>query len=297
MNNSIDFRAFFSQEMNNQPPIGMVMKYNIFRANHLIKHIIFVEGSSDKTFYSKTRYSELNSDAEYVYQNYEEGNGGKESVFYAYYAIKKDDSLRVDINRSVFVVDKDWDTALRSENNWVKKKDEPFFTVTKGHSMECYFIDSDNIDIIFAELGISQYSERFHKLLAGFLEQTKSFWALKSVMSYAHKKGIKVKYRKKYSFGEIFDFDFNDSSKVFNLQMLLEEVSAMEESISGNQDLLRYYEIWKKRIQEDVMLIRGHDAFSFLQSFINSVRTKKVSDRDLFDLVPVMEVKIDIRKP
>ncbi len=290
------FADFFKTQVKNPLPVGMVMKYNTYRVDKTIKHFVFVEGSSDEVFYKNTTYKELADYSKYIFQNYEEKNGGKESVFYAYHQLKNDKNLQSDIDRCVFIVDRDWDNSLKSKNKWVVKKDENHITVTLGHSMECYFLENDNVKVIFQELGISNLLEDFNKTYIDFINKTSNYWALKAVMQYAFNSQSTCYYKKTYDFGDIFKYDFTKKEYIDMSKVDL-EVRNMEKAISGNEDLKRYYSVWKKKILEQPRLIRGHNAFDFLYQYINTMSNLRIRTKDLFDLVNKMYVDITIRTP
>lgn len=288
------FVQFFQNSLNDPPPIGMVMKYNALRTSKQYERFVFVEGSSDAIFYGKAQVADLSDNSAYVYQTYQEGNGGKESVFYAYNQIKNNKDLLQDFNRCVYIVDRDWDLTIRSKNKWVSKKDETRITLTLGHSMECYFLEDNNVRTIFEEFNISEHYDNFINTYQEFIYETVNYWALKSTVIFASKMNISCRYKKQYSFDDIFSYDFRKQC-CYEIDKLLVEEENMLSAIEKNSDLMRYYEKWKKKISEEPRFIRGHDAFNFLFAYINYVSKKRITVREIFDLVDKLQINLEVR--
>lgn len=216
-------------------------------------------------------------------------------MFYAYRQIKENKDLQKDAGKCVYIVDKDWDLTLRSTNKWVNKKDEPFITMTKGHSMECYFLEKENVQRIFEHYSLTDKIAEFADFERKFVDLSLEYWALKSTVQYAMKTNVRCRYRKKHSFNEIFAFDFS-KEPFFKRQLMDEEICIMKEAIKDNEQLERYCSIWKEKIKNEPRYIRGHDYFNFLQMYLEFVLSRKVTENELFELVYNMNVDIDIKR-
>lgn len=287
------FKELFEKSLESPPNFGIVMKYNSLRVNNY-QHLIFVEGKSDERFYCRTNNKILAENTCYIYQNYEDSDGGKEAVFFALNQIKNTPDLKSDLARCVFIVDRDWDLRIRSIHRWVTSKDENHISQTWGHSMESYFLEDSNITRIFTLLSLQEYEEDFRNKLQTFIKLTAEFWALKSTVVFANKTGVRLRYRKKYSFDEIFQFDF-DSDSFFNVERMEEESKIMKDAIKPNVDLVRYYDIWEKKVSDSPQYMRGHNAFDFLFVYVNYVSKMHVSVGKMFDMVHELFVPIEIK--
>lgn len=290
----IDFKSLFQTEIDNPPPVGLIMKYNTLRVNKQLKKMIFVEGSSDSRFYSKTNIEELSDSVYYIYQSYKDGNGGKEAVYYAYNKIKTNEDLHNDINRCVFIVDRDWELSIKSKNNLISSKDRDRFTLTQGHSMECYFLEDENISVVFKELDIEEHIGTFKDYLRDFKDKTHHYWALKGALQYASNHGIHVHYRKRHSFEEVFRFDFS-RNEYFDISKMNEEIDNMENALKDEENLMNYCHKWDEKIDKEPRFIRGHDYFNLLYCFINQYCKKNISEWSLYKFVPEFKVTIEIK--
>ena len=289
------FAQSFQNAINNPLPIAIVMKFNALRIDPAVKRFVFVEGSSDERFYSKVKNPILQEKTKYIFQDYAERNGGKESVFFAYNKIKTDENLKTDFYKCVYIVDRDWDSSLKSVYNWVTRKDEKYITITKGHSMECYFLEDENVKAIFSQYGIAGLYEDFYEVYKDFISKTTEYWALKAVVQYAFKSGIRCRYKKQYDFSNVFIFDFS-KKQYMDFEKLDTEVIRMKEAIENNEQLSRYFDVWKNKIINEPRLIRGHNLFDFLLTYLNSKLNKPVSERELYKLVSSFVVDLDIKQ-
>ena len=270
------------------------MKYNALRIDKGIDRLIFVEGASDSRFYASTSIDELSKNSKYIYQSYEEGGGGKEAVFYAYNGIKTNQDLKNDMNRCIFIVDRDWELSIMSKDGLISGKDRDRFTLTQGHSMECYFLEYENLQVIFSELGIIENLEDFKRLINDFKIKTHHYWALKGTIQYANKHSISVHYRKKNNGESIFNYNFKNP-EYFETDLMNEEISLMEKALKNKSDLVKYCNIWDKKILEEPRFIRGHDYYDFLTSYIEQVCGKKISAHILYKFVPHFSIAMEIK--
>lgn len=256
----------FKESLDNPPYSGITIKYNAVRVSSYYKHFIFVEGNSDKRFYGRTRDRDLSDKVYYLYADSTEEERGKTAVRKAYEDITNNSKLRVGKEKCIFIIDRDWDEAPGKP-----------FRVTLGHSMENYFLVKENLTILFKALGKDESEiEQFFTLYSKFCKETADFWALKATVIYAYKTGALYQYRHGISFDEIFAFkyiapksDKNVMPKMkYNSQLMKEEAERMKQGIAMNADLVKQYKVLKKRIDGNPLLVRGHDAFHFLQCYI-----------------------------
>ena len=289
------FANSFQNAIYNPLPVAIVMRFNTLRVDPAVRRFIFVEGSSDERFYSKVQNPILQEKTKYIFQDYAEENGGKESVFFAYNKIKTDENLKPDFYKCIYIVDRDWDSSLKSINHWVTRKDEKYITITKGHSMECYFLEDENVKAIFSQYGIDESYEDFFGVYKDFIGKTAEYWALKAVVQFAFKSEIRCKYKKQYDFSSIFRFDFSNK-QYMDIEKLVSEVNLMKEAIKDNEQLTRYFDVWKNKIINEPHLIRGHNLFDFLLAYLNYKLDETVSEKELYKLVPSFVVDLDIKR-
>ena len=91
---SMTFKDFFSNELKNERPIGVIMRFNIKRTEYPDSLYVFVEGPSDKKFYSSTKITKLQTDLYFysVRDDFEDEQRtivGKEAVLTCYSSLKK----------------------------------------------------------------------------------------------------------------------------------------------------------------------------------------------------------------
>ena len=279
----------------NQPYCGITMKFNTVRVYPRYKHFIFVEGSSDKRFYGLTNNRELSEKACYLYADFTDEEKGKEAVSRAYKEICRDSNLSKKKKKCIFIVDRDWD----------EKPGSPF-RVTLGHSMENYFLTTENLKIIFEDIGQEGFEE-FSILFNKFAKDTVSFWALKATVVYAWKNRFIFHYQRVNDFDTIFRFSYSEKEtskgirpKIkYSTKAMNEEVDAMKVGISMSYELKAYYERQVESIINNPLLVRGHDAFHFLQCYLKGKYDVELefygNDRAFLEkCVPRFSVKLDM---
>ena len=265
-----DFSEFFDKQILDPPPIGSIIKYNDARTKPYYKHIIFVEGCTDKIFYSNTNIDTFKDNAYYIYSTKKENAEyvGKEGVFHAYHSIQSDNALLDDFEKCIFIIDRDWDERIVSENHFIKKYDIPSFTVTFGHSMENYFLELDNLKIIFDMYHIQDDYDYFANCYIQYVNETADYWAYKATLSYAKKEKLFFSYKKDKSFEDIFDFRYIDNKIIYNKDFYNSEVELMKSGINYSLQLMDKYELNKEKIINEPRFVRGHDAFRYLKVYL-----------------------------
>ncbi len=114
-----------------------------------------------------------------------------------------------------------------------------------------------------------EYSFFYHEFQT-FCKETAEFWALKATLVYAHKIGCKP-CPKRYSFEEIFDFySDHDGTIQYRRDLMAEEIRNMRKSVVKDRRLSAYEKKTEKRIRENESMVRGHEAFRFLQFYFDN---------------------------
>lgn len=300
------FKEQFNEAIEKQEPIGMVIQFASSRLNPSINKFIFVEGRSDETFYSNTNIRILKNNTKYFWQysnkDKVENLVGKEGVYVAYKQILEDQNLSKDLNKCLFIVDRDWDFELKSKNFQMNYKDRNFFSITLGHSMENYFLEKENIKILFNKLSISNKSKKYFEIMfTKFVYETADFFALKGAIVYAYNNHIKFDYRKEYDFTKIFDFSFlNETTFNYNRSGMKYEINKMKMGIKKSDKLMIIYDELYDLIIEKQRMIRGHDAFNFLKEYLYQIHDIQIkihcSDKLLLSEINEFDIRLNINE-
>lgn len=252
----IDLKNRFQNSIDNKPIIGCVMKYHEVKSSDYYQNIVFVEGSSDKLFYIHTHIGKLHKKPYYIYASQADDMVGKTAVVESYKMIVNDKCLVDGLDKCVFIVDQDWDEKPEG------------VCITKWHSMENYFLQEDNLKVLFDMAGKQANYTGFLNEYKKFCLETANFWALKATASYAKKQGIRCFYRKKHSFEEIFCFSLDEKRSIkYNRRYMDDEISEMRNAIMGSKELISIYNNLYKKIKGNINFVRGHEAFRFLQCY------------------------------
>ncbi len=276
---------------------AVVQKFNILRLFKENKEFIFVEGSSDETFYKNTSISILRDKTAYIYADYNPDPReakGKKVVYAAYESIRNNENLRYELDKCIFIIDKDYEYYKKNQ----------VFTITEGHSMECYFLERENIDVIFSYFKLSGAdAQKFWELFTDFASKCYDFFALKGTWTYiyAEKKRTEViteGYNSLYDNTAIFKFDFDGESYSFCEDKFKIELKLLRDSLSANDRFISYYEKLYADIKDNPRMIRGHDAYEFLKQYLLQVHGITIHN-NLKELIPVikdMGVELDIKQ-
>lgn len=277
---------------------AIVQKFNVLRIDQNNKEFAFVEGSSDETFYKNTAISLLRDQTKYIYPAYNSDKSsdiGKQAVCEAYGMIRRNEELAYELDKCLFIIDRDFD----------EYKKERVFTVTLGHSMECYFLEKDNIGVLFNHYKIEEKEiDVFWKMLIDFAKNTTEFYALKGTMKHIYDFAqqsnywINSPYKVKNTYADIFDFTFSQDTVEFRKDKMQEEVGLMKKTLDNNKMFLTYYNQLKSGIEDKPRMRRGHDVFLLLQQYMLQKHNIVIST-NLQEIVPIiknMNVDIDIKQ-
>ena len=269
----MNFKEFFTAACKTEEPIGVIMRFNIRRSEYPNSHYIFVEGPSDKKFYSSTKVSKLQTDLYFysVRDDFEDNNikiVGKDAVLRCYSFLKERDDLESCFKRCIFIIDRDYDPEINTAEVRLSQEDKKRLCMTYGHSFENYFFEKENLRELFyyydmSEKALNEYWEHFTL----FSEKASKFFSALATVTYFFRVSEK-KYIPRYKVEDIF---FNDvfvdegiDSKLFRL-----EYQKMMESIQINKKHMEYYKETKKEIEKAPGLyIRGHNCYYHLEQYL-----------------------------
>jgi len=269
---SSDFYNFFQAQLQNEVDFGPVMRFSLKRNDKNIKNFIFVEGSSDELFYGNTRERSLSEKCAYFYRLSQDNTlndyKGKEAVFYSMRRLKQSDDLKKSLDRCMFIVDRDFSDTIKSRNLTLSEDDIDMLTTTYGHSMESYFLEKHNVNLLFQHLHLDY--KPFYDLFCSFAKEASRYYALKAVITENYKSGEHIYYNKTYDDRDIFVFNFTGGTQDFfvgksNMQ---KECKDMAAAIAGHPRLIKRANALQNKISSHPRYIRGHDAFSFLESYL-----------------------------
>ncbi len=301
-----NFKERFLSEIDMPDNFSMVMKYNQYRNDDRYNSIVFVEGYSDKVFYENTKYECLNSNVQYIFKSNKNEDSinlvGKEAVIYVYDRIKRNDTLVFDLYKCIFIVDRDFDEILCSKYIKLKESDRKLFTLTKGHSMENFFLEEQNINKIFCSFDLtSDAAKTFWKLFLIFSEEIYEFYALKGTITAGIRENMNVHYTKRYDDSEIFTFTFDSINEYkYNRLYLEEEVSIMKNGIKQSKQAIDFFDMLKEKLMQYSGFLRGHTVFDFLNSYLEQCYGKTINYKNertnYCKIVNHMNVEIDIKQ-
>lgn len=286
-----NFYDEFNNFRKNQPNSRMVLEFAGVR-EYLNKDylVCFVEGPDDKKFYrfirNKNTFKEIDKD-NYIYANNDKDESlGKKCVLLMYDYINN--NYKDSLDKCIFVVDHDYNGL----NGYKVNKD--FITITKPYSIENYYLNKDNLYLIFNYINhLDDYND-FIELLDGFIYDLSDFVRLKSTITNL-KKDSGFRYFKLYDNNKIFKFDFNNVP-YFNVDYLNEEVKNMKKAISTNTSALNYYNYLSKEFSGKVEWIRGHDIYKLLKYYIRYNYNIDIdNDKIHSDIIKMIDVDIDIK--
>lgn len=275
-----DFKATFQNEISIEVDFGPIMRFALLREKAYINQFIFVEGSTDRTFYENTNISDLSDHAYYFYRilsdRYDkEEYKGKEAVFYSLKRIVEDERLSKRIDKCKFIVDRDYSEIQESKYSRLKPADYSRITVTKGHSMESYFFEESNLRKILKMVDLS--ADEFLELFDEFKLEMSYYYSLKAVITENYKMGTKIWFAKKYNDAELFVFDFSNMMFWSSRDKVKEECQRMKKVLAPCANLIEQAETLQKVIVSNRMMVRGHDAFFFLEQYIQQKAHKSIA--------------------
>ncbi len=262
-----------------------------------------VEGSTDISFYSNLKHINLKDNVCYLYGKSNVEGGGKETVISSFNIIKNIDKFKKYLDKYIFVIDHDYmglsSTKININSNLVNS-----FSITKPYSFENYFLKEYNIKIIFDYLNIQDDYENFINLFNRFANEIKEYTRLKSSTIAVQQINNTCydqycfPYKKKYSYDDIFNFNFKNGRFEYNRNYLYEEVNSMRNYINNpnNYKANEYYRIYSYELVLNNDFIRGHNAFDFLARFLIDRHDIDISEtnKGLYNtIVKLLDVDIE----
>ncbi len=293
-----EFRNAFESAISTPPDIGSIIKYNAVR-NSGYEHIIFVEGNGDKLFYSHSMVNQFTDNAYYIFASATDQLKGKDSVMKSFDEIYNNSTLSSDLDKCIFLVDRDWDNRIDGNHFRLQSRYVDYFTVTYGHSMENYFLEEENLRALFEIFGNVSDLDSFVNEYYIFAKETSKYWGLKSAKIYADKHGIPARYSQIYAWDDIFDFTYSDGHIDYRRDYFETEMSNLENTLKNNAALLEYAEKKTILIANNPRMVRGHQAFDYLSCYFNGrygvelVISNRPEFRRIFDAVKKFQVKVD----
>lgn len=270
----------------------LTYKLGQLRLNRDNKEFVFVEGSTDAAFYKHTSISILCDKSVYLFASYNPDpnvDKGKKVIYSTFESIHQDQTLRSELDRCIFIIDKDYEYY----------KENRVYTITEGHSMECYFLELENIKVLFSHFNLSEAEAlRFWDLFNDFACKCYEFYALKGTISYMYANGQRPFYRKEHDFTDIFVFKFNGENYSFREDKLNEELELLRDAVRSNSSFIPYYQKLYKDIKDNPRMIRGHDAYEFLKQYLFQVHDITIRDNlhGLESVIKDMGVELNIKQ-
>lgn len=273
------FKTMFQNEIDEEVEFGPVMRFALLREKSDIKQFVFVEGSTDKIFYENTNINELSNNASYFYRTLSDKFNsveykGKEAVFYSLKRILDNDKLSSKLDKCKFIVDRDYTRVQRSKYTRLKTADYTRVMVTKGHSMESYFLEESNLREILKKNRLDH--ETFLEVFSEFQVEMSHYYSLKAIVTENYLTGANVRFKKKYSEAELFVFDFSKKKFWISQDKVEEECQRMKKALGSYTYLIRQAETLRMEIVSDRMMVRGHDAFWFLEQYVAQKANKQI---------------------
>lgn len=251
---------------------GPVMRYAETVNSSSVDNYVFVEGYTDELFYGNSNINDLNTNAKYYYRKCQDKDSfdfrGKKSVLFCLKRIVENKELSKHIGKCYFIIDRDYTArGINSNSFGIKKVGLERLRVTKGHSMENYFLEKDNLILIFTKLGKKEYIEDFWKKYCYFAETMSGFYAAKAIYTELKESNLLIKYYSKKNESNIFVYNFHEEDFFTSIGDVKKAEKMILQCITHNYYLQKVSYL-KKLIAENPLLIRGHDAFDFLRIYL-----------------------------
>lgn len=280
-----------------------LLKYNTQRTYG--ETVCFVEGYMDELVYRNSSIDVLNKGVQYNTGNYNRIGSrieeeGKESVIHAYMSIRRTETLKMGLRSCVFIVDYDFE-GVTSSKYQLTKNQKAGISVTPYHSVESYFVEENNLGILFKKLCLTQHdAEVAYCELEKLSLQTSDFFALRGaitnqiIVGKVEGRMIKIGYKAKYSIKEIFN---RENIPFVKEGYLLEEVRAMKKEVFRIPGAKRKYDEIKKRVNGGPPYIQGHTAYDFLYSYLKENHDINLDKevRNNRDLIKCLQIDIVIK--
>ncbi len=281
-------------------PHDLVVEFGEIFSKARYQSFVFVEGPTDEIFYTHTNRSELNKDAYYqcgslTKERFYEGKVGKDAVLYSLNRIVNDSKLSKSLHKCIFIIDRDFDDTFSKETLPKCKNTEYTLYETKGHSVENYLFEEKNIGHVLRYINFQCNVNDFLDKFKDFTKEMSTYYAVNSEITRQSQNNAFYKHR--YSLEEILSFNFSKEDFWIGRQKAREEIKLMQDVVLGNQWSKGFVENKQRLIEKNIMLIRGHDAFTFLYQY---AKQKYNKDFDIFekrsdyhDLIDVLSVDFE----
>ena len=275
-----DFKTYFQSQIAEEIDFGPVMRFSLKRNDKNIERFIFVEGSTDEQFYGSTQVEILCDKTAYFYRKMTDDDSlpeykGKEAVFYALKKVCRNEQLASEIDRCLFIVDRDFSDHISSTQTKLNATEYSRILITYGHSMESYFLEKNNVTVILEYFNADV--NRFWELFSCFAEEMSPYYALNAVITENYHT---VRYRKTYTNDDICTFDFKKGDRFWDgYDAMIEECRLMRSKIrkSQNSVMLQRATFLETKIRHNPRYIRGHDAYTFLEQYLRQFHNVDIS--------------------
>lgn len=268
-----DFKTAFNRRRQCDFPMGMIVRYNN-SARIKGMRAIFVEGSTDKYFYSATRIQSLAEGAEYYYsiksdqQEYSTKLVGKEAVLRCYYYLNHRNEFASDIKNCIFIVDRDYDPDLKLVKTNISEEDKQFICITSGYSFENYYYSNDNLTMLFKKVGLSKEDViNFKKSFSKFIEVILGYCAATIVITQTHG-NTREPYKSTYKDEDIFCKSIKESNGI-DRKKLSHECKNRMSFVEDNPFLkVQYDTIYNSLKRDPGNNIKGHIVYDYLVKYL-----------------------------
>ena len=267
------FKDYFQKELKVERSIGVLVRFNIKRTECPNGLYVFVEGPSDKKFYSSTCVSKLRTDLYFFglkddYANDEKEILGKKAVLTCYSSLKHRKDIGSSFKRCIFIIDRDYDPEIECSDIEILQEDKERLSMTCGHSFENYFLEQENLRKLFAYYSLSELDfKEYQNHFCAFSERAGKFFAALATISFYYGDS-----RRKYIQGYKVDTIFNNDILIdegIDMELYRYEYNQMMEYIQQDNKYLDFYKRTKKTIMEAPGLyIRGHNCYYHLEQYL-----------------------------
>ena len=268
-----NLRERFQQELVERDPYDLVFAFGEVFHNPRYQSFVFVEGPADENFYRKTSHEKLSKDVYYQCGSFKKekaynGYSGKKAVLYSLKGIAENRKLSQHLNKCTFIIDKDFEESIE---DWIPESEQARNQLhrTKGHSVESYLFEKNNIGNILRYINYNANVKDFLDKFNDFAKEMSAFYAVNSIITgfYNNSTERTVFYRHTFSREEILSFDFSQEDFWLGREKAQRETELMMEQIVNKPIALKMVEQRKEIIEKNIMLVRGHDAFAFIYQY------------------------------
>lgn len=267
------FKDYFKTQLQVEKPMGVIVRFNVKRAENPKGRYIFVEGSDDRRFYSSTDIPVFHTDLFFfsVHDDFENESlqvVGKEAVLQCFTILKSRTDIGNSFEKCVFIIDRDYDEDIEYSATKVQPDEKSRFSMTQGHSFENYFLRKDNLKTVFDYYGLSESDlEEYYRHFEAFSERAGKYYAARATITAFHNSKLSF-YRPKHRNDRVFQNDILIDEGI-DANAYKEEYTRMMEAINEHRECIEYYKKTKKEItQKPEMCIRGHNVYYHLEKYL-----------------------------